>query len=66
MEMMNINGVAAVKINAKVLKIYQNSILLNCEGDEVWFPTAHIKINKDGTVLIEKWLYDAKVAEGKL
>lgn len=63
---LRLNDKPAVKINGKEIRPYNNSTLVNCEGDEVWLPTDRIKINSDGTILIEEWLYNAKVKEGKL
>ena len=44
----------------------KKNILCNCEGDEVWLPAKHIKLNSDKTILIEDWLLNAKKEQGQL
>lgn len=66
MKNIRLNGKPAIKINAKKMWNWGESTLMNCEGDQVYFPTKCIQINDDGTMLIEEWLYNAKVKEGKL
>lgn len=67
MENLRINNHPAVKIKAEIIRVYGKSILMDCEGDEVWFPKDRVEINSsDGTMLVEEWLYIAKVREGRL
>lgn len=71
MEELILNDKPAVKIIGKKIREYKNcrgkvNILCDCEGDIVWFPSKHIQINNDNTILIEEWLYNAKVAKGEL
>ena len=61
-----INGNSTVKINAELITKTDKAILLNCEGDEVWFPLSKVEYNEDKTVYIEEWLYDKLIEEGKL
>ena len=61
-----INGNPTVKINAELIRKTDKAILLNCEGDEVWFPSSRVEYNEDKTVYIEEWLYDKLIEEGKL
>jgi hypothetical protein len=69
MENLRVNNKEAIRITARKIRSFKRqgklSILFDCEGDEVWFPSAHIQ-QEDGTILIEKWLYDAKVKDGQL
>ena len=70
MDELRLNGKHAIKINARLIRSFsrkgKTSQLFDCEGDEVWFPSEFVKDNKDGTILVEKWLYDKKVEEGQL
>jgi len=66
MEEIRLNNVPAVRIAAKLIKQGPNTVLMDCEGDEVWFPKKHVQIEEDGTMLIEEWLYNAKVRKGEL
>ena len=62
---LRLNGKPAVRIFATKIRDYKNSTLCNCEGDEIWFPTSKIKIEeKEGTILIEEWLYKSKFEGG--
>jgi hypothetical protein len=57
----------AVKINAKLIKALDKASLYDCEGDKIWIPNSKHQYNtKEQTVLVEKWFYDIKVAEGQL
>lgn len=72
MENLRLNDKPAVRINARHIRDYKRaggkqSRLFDCEGDEVWFPAQCVKIELgDKTILVEKWLYDKKVADGQL
>lgn len=70
MENLRLNGKPAIRIAARKLRIFKRAgktnILFDCEGDQVWLPGAFIKEEANGTILIEEWLYNAKVAEGLL
>lgn len=63
---LRLNNIPAVKIKAEIIRVYGKNVLMDCEGDEVWFPGDRVEINPNGTILIEEWLYNAKVKEGKL
>jgi hypothetical protein len=70
MDNIRLNGKAAVRIAARYIRSFRRkgkvSKLFDCEGDEVWFPSEYIKDEGEGIILIEKWLYDAKVNNGEL
>jgi hypothetical protein len=67
MDNLRINNTPAVKIKAELIRVYGKNILMDCEGDEVWFPKDRIEIDSaESTMLIEEWLYKAIVEEGKL
>ena len=71
MDDLRLNGKPAVKINGLKIREYTNcrgkkNILCDCEGDLIWFPSKHIKLNDDATILMEEWLYNAKVSKGEL
>ena len=66
MDNLRLNDIPAVRIAAKLIKQGPNTVLMDCEGDEVWFPKKHIEIEKEQTMLIEEWLYNAKVSKGEL
>ena len=66
MENLRLNNKPAIKITAYKMWDWGNSTLMNCESDQVYFPKKCIQINEDGTMLVEEWLYNAKVKEGKL
>jgi hypothetical protein len=62
---LRLNGVPAIRIAAIKIRDYNKSVLMDCEGDQVWLPLSKIKI-EDKTILIEEWLYNAKVEAGEL
>ncbi len=66
MKNLRLNNKPAIKITAKKMWDWDKSTLMSCEGDRVWFPAKCIQVNSDGTMLVEEWLYKAKVKEGKL
>ena len=70
MDDIRLNGKAAARIAARYIRSFKRkgkiSKLFDCEGDEVWFPSEYIKEEVEGTILIEKWLYDKKVNNGEL
>lgn len=66
MENPRLNNKPAIKIYGSFIRTYKTSTLVNCEGDEVWFPTNRIELLHNGEMLVEEWLYNAKVKEGKL
>lgn len=72
MEQLRLNDKPAIRIEGTFIKAYKSiktgkaSVLCDCEGDEVWFPKQCISINPDGTILVEEWLYKAKVEAGEL
>ena len=50
-----------VIIKAELIKETPAAWLLNCEGDEVWFPKSQVKFNKwNSTVEVPTWLMDEK------
>jgi len=68
---LRLNEKPAIRIAARFIRSYKRkgatSLLFNCEGDEVWFPSNHVKSeDAEGTLLIEEWLYNAKVGKGEL
>ena len=64
-----LNGKPAIRILARFIRSYRRkgklSLLFDCEGDEVWFPNEFVK-DEGQTILIEEWLYNAKVSKGEL
>jgi len=72
MEQLRLNNKPAIKIAGTLIRGYKSiktgkaSILCDCEGDEVRFPKQYVKLNIDGTILIEEWLYRAKVEAAEL
>lgn len=68
--MIRLNDKPAIRIKGYKIRSYKrdgkSSTLCNCEGDQIWFPDKYIKFEDGGTMLIEEWLYNAKVAKGEL
>lgn len=60
---LNINGQRAVRINAEYVKETEKAILLNCEGDEQWFPKSSVRNNKDGTWDVTEYMYNQKFGD---
>lgn len=60
MESLEVNGKPAIRINAtEKYRTSKGGVLLDCEGDEHWFPASTIEVEDNGTVLIQEWKYDA-------
>lgn len=65
MSYIHVDGVPATKIKTKKIRETADAILLDCEGDEVWFPKAHVKYDdKENTVVVKDWLYKEKFPNG--
>lgn len=62
---LRLNGLPAIRIAATKIRDYKTSVLMDCEGDQVWFPLSRIRI-EDKTILVEEWLYNKKVEAGEL
>ena len=61
-----LNNKQAIRIFGKLKQEYKTNTLVDCEGDEVWFPNRYIQLLENGELLVEKWLYDLKVRTGEL
>ena len=62
-----INDQPAVRITAFKIKETENAVLMNCEGDLVWFGKKYVQVEEaKKTMLIQQWLYDLKVKNGEL
>lgn len=59
MQLLEVNGRAAVKILAKKLADPKNSkaILFDCEGDKHWIPKSVHKIIDKETIMVQQWFY---------
>ena len=67
MENLVVNNQPAVKIKARLIKKYDRFGFYNCEGDKVSIANSCCEYNdKDKTLLIQEWLYNRLVSEGKL
>ena len=64
MSVVNVNGEAAIRIVGKMIKQTQAACLINCDGDLVWFPTNTVRVNADGTVDIQEWIFKEKFPNG--
>lgn len=62
-EVLQVNDKPASRINAEVKHETEKATLLDCEGDEHWFPNSSIEVENDGTVLIQEWIYNQKFPE---
>ena len=60
----NVNGKAAIRINGKVKKVLDKATLIDCDGDEAWFPNDTYRDNKDGSIDIQEWIYKQKFPNG--
>lgn len=59
MEILEVNDKPAIRIEAREIRRTEKAILLDCEGDEEWFPLSTVKIEDKETVLIQEWKYNA-------
>jgi len=58
-EILEVNGKPAIRMLAKeITRTNAGGILLDCEGDEHWFPLSTIEIEDDETVLVQEWKYN--------
>lgn len=65
MEVLNINGQRAIRIKGKRLKPETiKAYLVDCDGDDQWFPKDTVRFNYDGTVDIQEWIYKKKFPNG--
>lgn len=54
-----VNDKPAIKMYATEITRTDNAVLLDCEGDEHWFPLSTVEINKnEDTVLVQEWKYN--------
>lgn len=60
----NVNGKCAIRIKGKLLKETQHACLVDCDGDEEWFPKKTVRANPDGTVDVAQWIYKEKFPHG--
>lgn len=58
--LIEVNGKPAVRINATEKARSKNNlnVLLDCEGEEKWFPVSTVEIEEGGTVKIQEWKYN--------
>ena len=48
-------------IDAIYMRDTSKAWLLNCEGDQIWFPKSHTRIDaKKSTVTMPNWLFEEK------
>lgn len=67
MENLSVNDQPAIKIKAKRIQKMDNTSKYDCEGDKVWIANSCCIYNeKEHTLLIQEWLYNRMVKEGKL
>ena len=67
MENLVVNDQPAVKIKSKLIRRSEKSGYYNCEGDKVWIADSCCIYNdKEGTLLIQEWLYKTLENQGKL
>lgn len=51
-------GKPAYRIVAEEIKRTEKGILMNCEGDNKWFPLSWVKIEAEQkTMIVPEWLY---------
>lgn len=63
--MKHVSTAQEIKIEATFVRETENAWLLNCEGDEVWFPKKCVRFReKDKSVEIPSWLYKEKFPKG--
>lgn len=61
----NINGKPAIRIAGKVKKRLDKAALIDCDGDEQWFPNGTFRENRaEGTVDIQEWIFRNKFPRG--
>ena len=52
---------AEITINATLVRETASAWLLNCDGDEVWFPKSQVRFKiADNSVTLPNWLYRQK------
>ena len=65
MDVLNVNGPRAIRIKGKKLRPETvKAYLIDCDGDEEWFPKDSIRLNDDGTVDIQEWIFKLKFSKG--
>ena len=65
MDVLNINGKRAVRIKGKKLNPEtMKSYLIDCDGDATWFPMDCVRLNNDGTVDIQEWIFKIRFPKG--
>lgn len=65
-DILKVNNVQAIRISGVLLRSVHKSHCIDCEGDTVWFPKDRVTIEPNGTILVQEWLYNDKVARGEL
>jgi hypothetical protein len=55
-----VNGKPAVRIVGTVVTKLKNASLLDCDGDQEWFPNSTYKEYSNGTLEIQEWIYKKK------
>lgn len=60
MQLLEVNGLPAVKILAKKLAAPEKSkaILFDCEGDKHWIPKSVHRIIGKESIMVQEWFYN--------
>lgn len=61
---LNVNGKAAIRITGKLILKKDFSSILDCDGDREWFPNNSYRVNNDGTIDIQEWIFKQKFPNG--
>jgi hypothetical protein len=65
MEPINVNGQRAIQIKGKLLRETLNAYLLDCDGDQEWFPKNTVRVNHyQQTIDIQEWIFKIKFPKG--
>jgi hypothetical protein len=64
--MIEVNGKPAIRITGFFVKskITPVAVLVNCDGDELWFPKSVVRDNHNNSVDIQEWIYKQKFPNG--
>jgi hypothetical protein len=61
----NIDGKPAVQVNAKVVHETEKAVLLDCDGDQKWFPKSTVRLDRANNLAdIQTWIYDQQFPQG--
>lgn len=54
---LNVNGRAAVRLSARILKDLPQAaaVLFNCQGKKVWIPRSVHQVRQLGSVDVQEW-----------